>query len=48
MIDLIEIFAISIKFIGARGNVDILLNEQQQQQMLQAINCIVTEGKTLL
>lgn len=39
---------ISIKFTGARGNVDILLNEQQQQQMMHAINCIVTEGKTLL
>lgn len=38
---------ISIKFIG-RSEVELVFNEAQQQQLMAAINCIVTEGKTLL
>lgn len=38
----------SIKLIGSRGEVELLLNEQQQEQLMKAINCMVTEAKTLL
>lgn len=39
---------LSIKMIGTRGEVDLVLNEQQQEQLMKAINCIITEAKTLL
>lgn len=39
---------LSIKMIGTRGEVDLVLNEQQQEQLMKAVNCIITEAKTLL
>jgi hypothetical protein len=40
---------LNIKLVGAgNSEVELVLNEQQQEQMMQAINCIITEAKTLL
>lgn len=40
---------LSIKLMGSNSaEVNLVLNEAQQDQMMKAINCIITEAKTLL
>lgn len=40
---------VSIKLIGSnKSEIDLVFNEQQQEQLMQAVNCIITESKTLL
>jgi hypothetical protein len=40
---------VSMKFVGAnKSEFEVTLNEQQQEQMMHLVNCMVTEAKTLL
>ncbi|WP_132054671.1 hypothetical protein [Pseudocnuella soli] len=40
---------VSMKFVGAnKTEFEIALNDQQQEQMMQLVNCVVNESKTLL
>lgn len=40
---------LNIKLVGSnKTEVDLVFNEQQQEQLMQAINCIINEAKTLL